>query len=95
VENVLFKSGGNDLRDRNIVLTDNKIVQGPEIADHALATLLTLTRRLNLFMRDQKEEQRQPPRPFPGIELRTVRTPWSLAWVASAARSRYAPGPSA
>jgi len=70
VGNVLFKSGGNDLRDSNIVLTDNKIVLGPEIADHALATLLMLTRRLNLFMRDQQEEQWQPPRPFPGIELR-------------------------
>jgi len=70
VENVLFKSGSNDLRDSNIVLTNNKIVQGPEIADHALAMLLMLTRRLNLFMRNQKEEQWQPPRPFPGIELR-------------------------
>src|SRR4051794_40081809 len=36
-ENVLFKSGGNDLRDSNIVLTNNRVVQGPEIADHALA----------------------------------------------------------
>ena len=34
VETVLFKSGGNDLRDSNIVLTNNQIVQGPEIADH-------------------------------------------------------------
>src|SRR6516165_4664568 len=54
VENVLFKSGSNDLRDSNIVLTNNKIVQGPEIADHALAMLLLLRRRLNLFMRNQK-----------------------------------------
>src|SRR5271165_3468371 len=37
VENVLMKSGGNDLRDSNIVLTNNKVVQGPELADHAFA----------------------------------------------------------
>src|SRR2546425_1172324 len=43
VENWLFLSGGNDLRDReDIVLTNNQIVQGPEIADHALAMLLFL-----------------------------------------------------
>src|SRR5579862_241706 len=37
VENVLFMSGGNDLRDRDdITLTNNRVVQGPEIADHAL-----------------------------------------------------------
>src|SRR5258708_4008613 len=47
VETVLFMSGGNDLRDReDIVLTNNRVVQGPEIADHALAMLLYLTRRL-------------------------------------------------
>ena len=46
VENVLHKSGGADLRDSNIILTNNQIVQGPEIADHALAMLLYLTRRL-------------------------------------------------
>lgn len=46
VENSLHLSGGNDLRDSNIVLTNNKIVQGPEIADHAFAMLLYLTRDL-------------------------------------------------
>ena len=46
VENSLHLSGGNDLRDSSIVLTNNKIVQGPEIADHALALLLYLTRDL-------------------------------------------------
>ena len=40
VENVLHRSGGDDLRDSNIILTNNQIVQGPEIADHALAMLL-------------------------------------------------------
>ena len=68
-ENVLFKSGTTDLRDSNIVLTNNKIVQGPEIADHAFAMLLTLTRRLNVTMRNQREQVWQA-RPFTGIELR-------------------------
>lgn len=70
VENVLFKSGTDDLRDSSIVLTNNKIVQGPEIADHALAMLLMVSRRLNLFFRNQMSETWQPPRPYPGIELR-------------------------
>src|SRR5687768_12389509 len=42
VERVLHLSGGNELRDSKIVLTNNQIVQGPEIADHAMAMLLTL-----------------------------------------------------
>jgi phosphoglycerate dehydrogenase-like enzyme len=69
-ENVLFKSGGNDLRDSNIILTNNKIVQGPEIADHALAMLLMLTRHLYTFYGNKQQELWQVPRPFPGIELR-------------------------
>lgn len=69
VENALFMSGGNDLRDSNIVLTNNKVVQGPEIADHALAMLLMLTRRLYHYeaLKQQEEWERQP---FQGIELR-------------------------
>lgn len=70
VENVLFLSGGNDLRDSNIILTNNKIVQGPEIADHALAMLLFLSRHLYEFYADDKQEAWRPPHPFPGIELR-------------------------
>ena len=47
VENLLFPNdGSSDLRDNNITLTNNKIVQGPEIADHALAMLLMLSRNL-------------------------------------------------
>src|SRR4051794_29719891 len=68
VERVLHLSGGNDLRDSNIVLTNNKVVQGPEIADHAMAMLLTLTRGLNILMANQREELWQA-RPYPGIEL--------------------------
>ena len=69
VENVLHKSGGNDLRDSNIVLTNNQIVQGPEIADHALAMLLYFTRKLNVFAANRLTETWQA-RPFGGIELR-------------------------
>ncbi len=68
-EKVLFKSGGNDLRDSNITLTNNQIVQGPEIADHAFAMLLMLSRGLNRFYKNQQQEIWQP-RPYPGIELR-------------------------
>ena len=68
VENVLHKASGNDLRDSNIVLTNNQIVQGPEIADHALAMLLYFTRKLNVFSANRLTETWQA-RPFGGIEL--------------------------
>ncbi len=68
VENVLFKSGGNDLRDSNIVLTNNQIVQGPEIADHAMAMLLYFTRSLNVYNAGKQKEE-MPRGRFPGIEL--------------------------
>ncbi|HYM10600.1 MAG TPA: D-2-hydroxyacid dehydrogenase [Bryobacterales bacterium] len=70
VENVLFLSGSNDLRDSNIVVTNNKEVQGPEIADHAFAMLLFSTRHLYDFYANKQQELWRPPRPFPGIELR-------------------------
>jgi phosphoglycerate dehydrogenase-like enzyme len=50
------------------VLTNNQIVQGPEIADHALALLLTLSRGINTFMLNKQQELWQP-RPYNGIEL--------------------------
>ena len=68
-ETVLHLSGSNYLRDSDIVLTNNQIVQGPEIADHALALLLTLSRGLLKFERMRTDETWQP-RPYPGIELR-------------------------
>jgi len=40
-----------------IVLTNCKIVQGPNIADHAMALLLSLTRGLNTFFTDKQKEQ--------------------------------------
>jgi phosphoglycerate dehydrogenase-like enzyme len=70
VERVLHLSGGNDLRDSNIILTNNQIVQGPEIADHAMAMLLTLTRGLPKFIADRQQEVWQA-RPYNGIELNT------------------------
>lgn len=68
VERVLHLSGGNDLRDSQIVLTNNQIVQGPEIADHALAMLLTLSRGIHTFIAHRQQELWQA-RPYPGIEL--------------------------
>ncbi|MBI3681608.1 MAG: D-2-hydroxyacid dehydrogenase [Acidobacteria bacterium] len=55
VERSLHLSGGNDLRDSNIILTNNQIVQGPEIADHAMAMLLSLTRGLPGFIEMRKQ----------------------------------------
>ncbi|MCS7026782.1 MAG: D-2-hydroxyacid dehydrogenase [Bryobacteraceae bacterium] len=54
VERVLHLSGSNDLRDSNIILTNNQIVQGPEIADHAMAMLLSLTRNIPGFIEMRK-----------------------------------------
>jgi D-2-hydroxyacid dehydrogenase (NADP+) len=68
VERVLHLSGGSDLRDSDIILTNNQIVQGPEIADHAMALLLTLSRGIPTFLARQRQELWQP-RPYPGIEL--------------------------
>src|SRR6266513_5575109 len=60
VENVLFLSGSNDLRDSNIVLTNNKIVQGPEIADHAMAMLLMLSRNLYILYKNDQQQLWNP-----------------------------------
>ena len=69
VERVLHLSGGDDLANSNIVVTNNQIVQGPEIADHAFAMLLAHSRGLLKFFNDRTTETWQP-RPYPGIELR-------------------------
>lgn len=69
VERQFHLSGSNDLRDSNIIVTNNQIVQGPEIADHAMAMLLTLSRGINKFIADRQTETWQA-RPYEGIELR-------------------------
>ena len=69
VEGVLFLSGSTDLRDSNIILTNNKIVQGPEIADHAMAMLLALSRGLPKYIADTRDEKWDHG-PYHGIELR-------------------------
>jgi len=68
VERLLHLSGATDLRDSDIILTNNQIVQGPEIADHAMAMLLALTRSIHKFLDHQKKREWQP-RAFSGIEL--------------------------
>jgi phosphoglycerate dehydrogenase-like enzyme len=69
VERVLFpRDGSSDLRDSHITLTNNKIVQGPEIADHALAMLLMLSRNLYILYRND-QQQTWDPHSFHGIEL--------------------------
>jgi phosphoglycerate dehydrogenase-like enzyme len=68
VETVLHLSGGSDLRDSDIILTNNQIVQGPEIADHAMAMLLALTRDLDGFLELKKEQEWQR-QGYTGIEL--------------------------
>ncbi|WP_031498858.1 D-2-hydroxyacid dehydrogenase [Bryobacter aggregatus] len=70
VERVLHLSGGDDLRNSNIILTNNQIVQGPEIADHAMAMLLALSRNLPLYFKDRSAENWRR-EAFTGIELNT------------------------
>ncbi len=45
-----------DLRDSDIVLTNCKIIQGPEIADHAFALLLATTRRIPRYLSLQRQQ---------------------------------------
>ncbi len=49
-------SGIPELRDSPVTVTNMKIVQGVEIADHAFALLLALTRRLDVAIEDRKTE---------------------------------------
>ncbi|HXK01113.1 MAG TPA: D-2-hydroxyacid dehydrogenase [Verrucomicrobiae bacterium] len=65
VENFTFLPG---FAQSKIVLTNNKILQGPEIADHALGLLLALTRGIAIAARGGSEEWNQ--RNYHPIELR-------------------------
>jgi len=69
-EGVLHLSSSTDLRDSQIVLTNNQIVQGPEIADHAMAMLLSLTRKLPHYAANKQKEFWERGG-FDGIELQT------------------------
>ncbi len=69
VENQLFVPGAEGFRNSDIILTSNRVVQGIEIADHAMALLLYTSRGLHVFQEHKRTETWQP-RPFPGIELR-------------------------
>jgi D-2-hydroxyacid dehydrogenase (NADP+) len=69
-ERALHLSGGTDLRDSKIILTNNQIVQGPEIADHAMAMLLTLARKLPHYASNKQKEFWERGG-FDGIELNT------------------------
>jgi phosphoglycerate dehydrogenase-like enzyme len=57
-----------ELKASDIVLTNCKIVQGPEIGDHALAMLLALTRELHRVIPRQSREE-WTPRDYRPIEL--------------------------
>ncbi len=46
-----------DFVNSSIVLTNCKIVQGPNIADHAMALLLAITRNLNITLPKQSSEE--------------------------------------
>ncbi|MCU1294140.1 MAG: hypothetical protein JWP08_2990 [Bryobacterales bacterium] len=69
VERILFPAdGSSELRQSSIILTNNKIVQGPEIADHALAMLLMLSRDLYALYNNDRQQIWNPDL-FKGIEL--------------------------
>ena len=65
VENFTFLPG---FAQKKIVLTNNKILQGPEIADHALGLLLALTRGIAIAARGGSQDWNQ--RNYNPIELR-------------------------
>ncbi|MEZ5355946.1 MAG: D-2-hydroxyacid dehydrogenase [Bryobacteraceae bacterium] len=69
VERYLHLSGP-ELMNSDITVTNAKIVQGPEIADHAMALLLNLTRGLNRIVPRRSEENWERDRDeYQAIEL--------------------------
>ena len=61
--------GFPEIGDRPIVVTNSKIIQGPAMADHAMAMLLALTRRLHLII-PGRARSRWKPTGYTPIELR-------------------------
>lgn len=57
-----------ELKNSDVILTNCKIVQGPEIADHAMALLLTLTRQMNKAIVDHPKEE-WPTQEYRPLEL--------------------------
>jgi phosphoglycerate dehydrogenase-like enzyme len=56
VEKILdWKDGENSLRSGKIMMTNNQVVQGPEIADHAMAMLLAHTRQLPKYIANRQK----------------------------------------
>jgi phosphoglycerate dehydrogenase-like enzyme len=58
-----------EFADSAVVLTNCKILQGPNIADHAMSLLLALTRQLHLAIPDRVKEEWER-REYSPIELR-------------------------
>ena len=59
-----------EIKNSQVTMTNMKIVQGVEIADHALALLLALTRRLDIAMKDRETETWRPLAQYgPPLEL--------------------------
>lgn len=52
VDNLRYR----ELAESDVVLTNAKIVMGPNIADHAFALLLAITRKINLATEDKSNE---------------------------------------
>jgi phosphoglycerate dehydrogenase-like enzyme len=69
VENILQVPGAEPFKNSDVVMTNNKVVQGIEIADHAMALLLYTSRRLNEYGAAKLNEDWLKT-PFKGIELR-------------------------
>jgi phosphoglycerate dehydrogenase-like enzyme len=63
IDTYLFK----EFVESNIVLTNGKIIQGPEVADHAMSLLLALTRNLHFYINVSDPPNEKKHRP---IELR-------------------------
>lgn len=49
-----------ELVESDVILTNGRVIQGPEVADHALALLLALTRNLHFAMRGITKEAPRP-----------------------------------
>jgi phosphoglycerate dehydrogenase-like enzyme len=59
-----------ELKNSAIAVTNMKIVQGVEIADHAFALLLSLTRRIDIAVKDRESETWRPLAQYgPPLEL--------------------------